>query len=277
MLFALLSRKPLFVRHCGNWLVQRTLAERFWKWGMEFFGGGRNVMFATGGSTGAPSTRNPNVKWIFSTSLRRGQMNGAQPKQLPSNGSVRLVVACRQEEGKGTDVVIEAMPKILRAFPEAKLDVIGDGSLLPKLKQQAAELGVDESIDFHGKLEHSMVLSMFGSEHLMCYPTSASEGFPKVVLESLANGIPVITTKVSVLPQLIGMGCGVLIDSASSKDLATAVVSICSDRRQFFKMSEEALKVSKRYCIEDWREFIDKTLRDAWCVSSLSEEVETGS
>ncbi len=277
MLLALVMRKPLFVRHCGNWLVQRTLAERFWKWGMEFFGGGRNVMFATGGSSAAPSPRNPNVKWIFSTSLRRGQMNGVQPKQLPGDGSVRLVIACRQEEGKGTDVVIEAMPKILQAFPKAKLDVIGDGSLLPRLKQQAAQLGVDERIDFHGKLEHSQVLSMFGSEHLMCYPTSASEGFPKVVLEALANGIPVVTTKVSVLPQLMEKGCGVLIDSASPEALATAVVGVCSDRAQYSRMSEKALEVSKEYCLEDWREFIGKTLRDAWCVNSLSAEVEPGS
>jgi glycosyltransferase involved in cell wall biosynthesis len=276
MLFALLLRKPLFVRHCGNWLVQRTAAERFWKWSMEFFGGGRNVMLATGGNSVAPSTRNPNVKWIFSTSLRRGQMNGAKPKGLPRDGSIRLVIACRQEEGKGTDVVIEAMPKIRQAFPMAKLDVIGDGSLLPKLKQRAAELGVDGSIKFHGKLEHSSVLRVLGEAHLMCYPTSASEGFPKVVLEALANGIPVITTKVSVLPQLIGRRCGVLIDSASADELATSVVGVCFDKARYSEMSERALEVSKQYCLEDWREFIGRSLRDAWGVSLLSEEVEAG-
>ena len=49
MLFAFVLRKPLFVRHCGNWFVQTTAAEHFWKWFMVRFAGGRNVMIATGG------------------------------------------------------------------------------------------------------------------------------------------------------------------------------------------------------------------------------------
>ena len=44
MLLALLLRKPLLVRHCGNWDNERTLAERFWKWFMEQFRAERNVM-----------------------------------------------------------------------------------------------------------------------------------------------------------------------------------------------------------------------------------------
>lgn len=275
MLFALVLRKPLFVRHCGNWLVQRTIAERLWIWSMEFFGGGRNVMFATGGGTDSPSKRNPNVKWIFSTSLRREQMNGVHPKVLPDDGSVRLVIACRQEERKGTDVVIESMPAIVQAFPNARLDVIGDGSLLPKLKKRAAELGVNQSITFHGKLEHSLVLKFLRECHLFCYPTSASEGFPKVVLEALANGMPVITTRISVLPQLIGKGCGILLDSASPEELAATVIKIYSDKAGYEEMSQKAAEVSKQFCLEDWRDQIGNTLRDAWGVSSLSTEVKS--
>src|SRR5215475_12513453 len=44
MLLAFVFRKRLLVRHCGNWFVQKTLAERFWKWFMEAFAGGNSVM-----------------------------------------------------------------------------------------------------------------------------------------------------------------------------------------------------------------------------------------
>lgn len=276
MLFALLQRKPLFVRHCGNWLVQRTMAERFWKWSMEFFGGGQNVMFATGGGTESPSKKNANVKWIFSTSLRRAQMHGVSPKVLPSDGCVQLIIACRQEERKGTDVVIDSMPSILKAIPNATVDVVGGGTLLPTLKQRAARLGVSGRINFHGKLEHSKVLKLFAQSHLFCYPTTASEGFPKVVLEALAAGLPVITTRVSVLPQLIGGGCGVLLDSASAQHLSEAVINVCSDSAQYIEMSKNATELSKRYCLEDWRDLIGKTLCEAWGVDSLRAEVESG-
>ena len=82
MLFALLLRKPLFVRHCGNWLVQRTTAEHFWKWSMEYFAGGRNVMFATGGTENAPSERNSHIKWIFSTSLRQENIDKSRRRAI---------------------------------------------------------------------------------------------------------------------------------------------------------------------------------------------------
>jgi len=48
MLVAWLLRKRLFVRHCGNWLVDQTLTNRFWHRFMEQFAGGRNIMLATG-------------------------------------------------------------------------------------------------------------------------------------------------------------------------------------------------------------------------------------
>ena len=231
-------------------------------------------MFATGGGSDLPSKRNVNVKWIFSTSLRRAQMNGIHPKALPNDGSIRLVIACRQEERKGTGVVIEALPSILCAFPKAKLDVIGDGSMLTGLRRRAAELGVAGSINFHGKVEHLEVLKLLSIGHLFCYPTTASEGFPKVVLEALAAGMPVITTRVSVLPQLISNGCGFLLDSASPGELSTMVIRLCSDETKFMDMSKIAIEVSKKFCLEDWRDLIGKTLCEAWDVNTLSAEVD---
>ncbi|MBK8465887.1 MAG: glycosyltransferase family 4 protein [Chloracidobacterium sp.] len=270
MLFALMMRKPIFVRHCGNWFVQRTIAEKFWKWSMEFFGGGRNVMFATGGSSQPPSQSNPSLKWIFSTSLRRGQIAGREPLTLPADGRIRLAIACRQEARKGTDIVIDSMPNILRTFPNASLDVIGDGSLLATLKQRVQELGLKDKVNFHGKLEHAKVISLLKQNHIFCYPTSASEGFPKVVLEALASGMPVITTRVSVLPDLISSGCGVLLDSPSPASLSNAVIEVCSDQAKYKVMSSKAMSTAQKYSLEDWRDFIGKTLREAWNVSTLS-------
>lgn len=273
MIMALLARKPLFVRHCGNWLVQRTLAERFWKWSMEFFGGGQNVMLATGGADEAPSQHNPSLRWIFSTSLRREQIAKSEPRSLPADGRLKLAIACRQERFKGTDIVIESLPEILTVFPKASLNVIGDGSQLQTLKKRTEELGLTANVTFHGKLEHPKVLSLLKENHIFCYPTSASEGFPKVVLEALASGMPVVTTRVSVLPTLLASGGGHLLSSPSPSELSRAVIDICSDELRFGKMSAQAIKVAQNYSLEDWRDLIGNTLREAWNVSALSQSV----
>ncbi|MEZ5428772.1 MAG: glycosyltransferase [Pyrinomonadaceae bacterium] len=270
MAFAILQRKPLFVRHCGNWLVQRTAAEHVWKWLMEYFAGGRNVMFATGGTEKAPSERNSCIKWIFSTSLKRENIERAVVRDFPQDGKLKLIIACRLENRKGVDVVIESLPSILKKYPKASLDVIGGGSLEQKLKERAEKLGLTENIRFHGKVAQSKVIDLMKQAHVFCFPTSASEGFPKVVIEALACGLPVITTRVSVLPRLIGNECGVLLDQPTSENLAGAVEKIFSEEEVFCRMSEKAVGTAKQYSLENWRDFIGENLRRAWNVSSLS-------
>ena len=272
MLAALLQRKPLLVRHCGNWLVQKTIAEHAWKWSMEYFAGGRNVMFATGGAAEPPSLRNRSVKWIFSTSLKADQLGKNSPRQLPSDGGLKLVIACRQEPGKGTDKVIESLPAILSVFPKAKLTVIGSGSLIELSRRRVEELGLRESVTFHGRIAQSKVVELLRAAHIFCYPTSASEGFPKVVLEALAAGLPVITTRVSVLPKLLRSGAGILLTKPDARELSDAVIQLCSDRDAYEQMSAKALETASEFSLEKWRDVIGESLRKAWNVNSLSSE-----
>jgi glycosyltransferase involved in cell wall biosynthesis len=243
--------------------VQKTKAERFWKWFMERFAGGRNVMLATGGGSELPSSHNPNIHWIFATSLREQELKAcARRREYPDK--VRLIIACRQKKNKGTDVVIGSLPLILKDFPGTTLDVVGDGPALTEFKALAATLGVDNHITFHGKVEHGTVIRLLQQAGLLCYPTTASEGFPKVVHEALACGLPVITTPVSVLPQLIGTGCGILIEQASPTAVAQAVRACLSDSAHYSAMSAQAIGTAGRYSLEAWRNTIGASLRAAW-------------
>lgn len=269
MLFALLLRKPLFVRYCGNWFVRRTAAEAFWKWSMEKFAGGRNVMLATGGDTAAPSARNSNIKWIFSTSLTKQEIAESAARRLTENSPLRLIIACRQEKGKGTDIVLESLASINEQFPDAVLDVVGDGDFLSELKSRAKALKVENKTVFHGRVEPKQVIELMKQAHVFCYPTE-SEGFPKVVLEALACGLPVVTTRVSVLPRLVGKDCGALLDEPTARNLAEAVKTICADRKGYRRMSENAIAVAQKYTLEAWRDQIGETLRQSWRVTSLS-------
>src|SRR6267378_170657 len=98
MLLAFALRKPLFVRHCGNWLKPSTTAERFWKWFMEKFAGGRQVMLATGGSPEPPSCVNSAIHWIFSTTLSDAELRsckGSDRQDAPDRA--KLIIVCRQD------------------------------------------------------------------------------------------------------------------------------------------------------------------------------------
>jgi glycosyltransferase involved in cell wall biosynthesis len=263
MLLALLWRKPLFVRYCGNWLVQRTTAEYFWRWFMQRFAAGRNVMLATGGAPEPPSRHNPNVRWIFSTSLPQQELTACSKRRdLPASKCARLIIVCRQERGKGIETVIESLPLVLKTFPGATLDVVGDGAELSNFKLLAVAHKVGGQVTFHGKVDHAKVLRLLQQADLFCYPT-ASEGFPKAVLEALACGLPVVTTRVSVLPKLIETGSGLLLEEVTPEAVALAVVDCLSDAERYRRMSARALETASQYSLERWRDTIGDLLRAA--------------
>ena len=148
-----------------------------------------------------------------------------------------MIIVCRQERDKGTGAVIESLPLILRKFPNARLDAVGDGGALVEFKNLAATHGAHEQVTFHGKVGHSEVIRLLQQAGLFCVPTAASEGFPKAVLEALVSGLPVVTTRVSVLPQLVGAGCGLLLDDVFTATVANAVRMCLSDARRYRAMS----------------------------------------
>lgn len=263
MLLSSFFRKPLFVRHCGNWFVQTTLAEHFWKWFMERFAGGRNVMLATGGADQQPSKSNPNIHWIFATSLTAEELSHySSLRTFPNNP--HLIIVCRQEVLKGTAIVIQACALLLDANPALLLDVVGAGTDLADFQNQAISLGLKKQVRFHGQVNHQEVVRLLRSANLFCYPTAASEGFPKVVLEALATGLPVITTPVSVLPQLLTRGGGVLINERTPEAVARAVQYCLSNRVRYTTMSRMAIETAKEYSLESWRDQIGAHLEAVW-------------
>lgn len=265
MVLAFCLRKPLFVRHCGNWFAPRTRTERWLKRFMERFAGGKNVMLATGGTSTPPSSHNPHIHWIFATSLTEKELQSHEAsREINLSGTSRLIIVCRQEKDKGTGIVIESLPLILRDYPQVKLDVVGDGNALVGFKARAVALGLQDHICFHGKVNHQQVLHLLNQADLFCYPTTASEGFPKVVLEALACGLPVITTQVSVLPELLKTGAGFLLEESTPGCLAVAVCQLLADPLTYRAMSARAVETAAFYSLEQWRDTIGQRLQTAW-------------
>jgi glycosyltransferase involved in cell wall biosynthesis len=231
---------------------------------MEEFAGGQNVMVATGGHSDPPSSKNKSIAWLFSTSLTEKELKFQARRTTPKRLNSRLITVSRQEHAKGTGAVIASLPLLAGRFPEIRLDVVGDGAALQEFKNLAAELGVVERVVFHGKVGHDRVLELLRDAALFCFPTTSSEGFPKVVLEGLACALPVITTRVSVLPHLIGSRCGVLLDEATPDAVARAVAYCLSDEQRYRAMSQNAVETASSYSLERWRDTIASMLSTAW-------------
>jgi glycosyltransferase involved in cell wall biosynthesis len=117
------------------------------------------------------------------------------------DGSVVLTVG-RLEYIKGQDVLIDAWPAVLANFPRARLWLVGKGSEQKKLEIQAKALGISDSIHFWGHFTPQKVAAIMSVADLFVLP-SRSEAFGIVLLEAMAEGLPVVATDVGGVSEVI--------------------------------------------------------------------------
>ncbi|MCE9644894.1 MAG: glycosyltransferase family 4 protein [Chloroflexi bacterium] len=263
ILIALAQRKPLFVRHCGTWGVPASTVDYYLQRFLERIAGGRNVVMATGGAETAPSKKNPNIKWIFSTSLSQKEFDllpTAQPWQ--PGVPLRLVTVSRLVPGKNISAILHALPSIQKIFPDVILEIVGDGESLSELKKLADELKISDRLVFHGSVSQPEVLRILLTSHIFVFPTF-SEGFPKALLEAMSCGLPSVATNTSVIPTLI-QDCGVIMNDPTSECIANSVLALLKDPSQLIVMSHLARKSAEFYTLEKWRDTIREELQSAW-------------
>jgi glycosyltransferase involved in cell wall biosynthesis len=263
ILIALVLHKPLFVRHCGTWGRQVTLADRFLLWLLERVAGGQNVVLATGWNKTPPSKHNPNIAWIFSTTLYESEFASIPTTQVwkPSS-TLHLVTVGRLSPEKNFQAIIQSLTIIRRNLTDVTLDIVGDGENRFFLERLASDLGVQEKVIFHGNVSHESVLRILSNSHLFVFPT-IREGFPKAVLEAMACGLPVVATNVSAIPQLI-QDCGVILNGTGADEVANGILAIINDPSQLIEMSNIARRRASSFTLENWRNIIGNRLKTAW-------------
>ncbi|WP_343574920.1 glycosyltransferase [Pseudomonas sp.] len=114
------------------------------------------------------------------------------PANFPwaSNDLPIIVFAGRLEPVKRLDIVLDAFAEIRRQS-DARLLVLGDGSLMPSLKQQACRLGLSDDVLFLGYCDNILPLLKRSTVLVLA---SDYEGFGNVLVEAMASGIQVIST-----------------------------------------------------------------------------------
>ena len=265
LLIGWVSRKPLFIRHCGTWGDRSTLANRFLAWLLPRVAGGRVVVMATGGGPEPPEPGNLDIKWIFATSSTRAEFGSITPAApWASDQPLCLVTVGRLSHGKNAISCIEALPAIRDAVPGSTLKVVGEGPVREELKRAVSDLGLDEAVELTGNLSHEGVLEALCGSHMFLFPTRVAEGFPKAVLEAMACGLPVVASSVSVLPHLLDEGRGVLLGGTDPSDIAGAVVDLARDPGRMATTGRLAREKAGEFTLERWRDLIGARLEAAW-------------
>lgn len=106
-----------------------------------------------------------------------------------------LLFVGRMTAQKAPDVLVEAIPMVLRYHPRAKFIITGDGDLRGHVESLAHARGVTHACRFYGSLPRAELIDLYRAVDGVCVP-SRNEPFGLVVLEAWAAGKPVVATHI---------------------------------------------------------------------------------
>ncbi len=173
---------------------------------------------------------------------RLGSLAAAAVKSRAfGSGPLRLIFLANVTALKGLHVLLDALALLdPRLF---ELDIVGSCQVQPEyaraMRRKASRLGA--CIVFHGALDGKALAGKLRRAQVMVIP-SYYEGFGIAYLEGMAFGLPAIGTHAGAIPETIHTGVtGFLIAPGDSRDLATHLNTLASDRRVLARMATSAI------------------------------------
>lgn len=143
---------------------------------------------------------------------------------------------------KGVKELIGAFINIKKSLPDVIFDIVGEGPLIGYIKEKKVEHQLN--INLHGSIALKSVAEMIRTSTLLVLP-SYREGVPNVLLEAFASGVPIVSTTVGGIPEVVNDKVGILVEPQNSEELEEGIKRALS--KEWVK--EEILTHSEQF---DW-------------------------
>lgn len=136
-------------------------------------------------------------------------------------------------EKKGHRIGIKAFAQVLKTHSDLRLIIAGDGPLKSDLVHQVNQLGIGERVDFLGKVTHEAGRMLLDRATVLVSPSlTASDGdteggAPVTLLEAMASGLPIVSTRHADIPYVLNAGeAGLLVEENDMDGLARGLSSL---------------------------------------------------
>jgi glycosyltransferase involved in cell wall biosynthesis len=190
------------------------------------------------------------------------------PPKLRAEGSRPVIgVAARLAPMKGLEYLIEAIAELGRREVSCELRVVGDGPSRSGLEAKIRQLGVADRVCLLGQRDD--MPEFYRSIDVLALPSIALDGLPLSILEGMAMGLPVVSTFVSGIPEVVVQGVsGVLVPPRNAVALADALQPLLQSDVLRTRMGQEGRRRAERVfslerMVTQVRELYDQTIRVA--------------
>ena len=163
---------------------------------------------------------------------------------------------------KGVNHLLAALQRVYHEYSHVSLTIIGDGDCRTELGDMAEEMGIADCVEFTGFLKPEKVKEHMLKSDVLVLP-SMTEGLPRVIIEAMAVGLPIIATDVGSVRELVRDGeNGFLVQPMDIDALTKAFLNLAGDRERAKKMGLNSQRLIQKagdlYTMEGYaRRYID--------------------
>lgn len=190
----------------------------------------RSLAFANGAALAAKHSR-PGHAVVETTTTTISAGDIATRSDTCTGPSVRLLTVSRIDPRKGLRVLPEVVQRLRAAGLAVTLDIVGPVVGRPgeeeraQILADAARLGVEAHVRALGPVPLDRLLPMYRDYDVFVLPTLPGEGIPRVLLEAMTGGVPIVTTRVAGIPSLISHEVNGWLVDVPTVDAVTAALT----------------------------------------------------
>ncbi len=178
-----------------------------------------------------------------------------------------IVCVAHLREHKAQDVLLRAFHEMKEEFPDVRVEMVGEGPFRRELEKLVEELKLSGRVHFCGDVPRARALELIAGAKVFCLP-SRREPFGLVILEAMAQGVPVVATNVGGVPEILLRDVdGWLVEADSPTALSAALREALTNqaKRQSY-IRNAKLRVEDYFSVErffrDYRKLYSDVLTD---------------
>jgi glycosyltransferase involved in cell wall biosynthesis len=173
-----------------------------------------------------------------------------------NGGKMRLLTVSRLVERKGIQHILNALAQLREE--NISLVIVGAGCYESYLKTLCNKLQLESVVSFYGFCLRDHLPRLYNESDIFCLP-SLAESFGVVLVEAMACGLPIISTKTGGIPDLIGSENGILVDPGNVDEIRKAILMLKNNEKMRMDMGNASReKVAKNYT---WEKVTQKYLK----------------
>lgn len=161
---------------------------------------------------------------------------------VPEKTVIGILATLR--DWKGHDYLLDALVVLRQRFADLSLLIVGDGPRRAHLERRTEELGLRDIVRFAGNQDN--VEQWLATFDIFALPSYGEEGVPQAIMQAMACGLPVISTRVGAVPEaIVADQTGLLIPTRDSAALAAAISDLLQDPARRQRFSNAALNYAR--------------------------------